>query len=130
MSKNLWKVLENCSTSLVDNKLSLHLGKTECVLFGPTRKLKSIHKFVVVCNNYVIKSTDSVKYLGLKIDKFLDCERIFLSIVQKVNTRLKFLYRHANVPNTQSRITLTPALIQCQFDYSCFSWFGSIRKTL
>ena len=77
-----------------------------------------------------VKSTDSVKYLGLQIDKFLDCERIVLSIVQKVNARLKFLYRHANVLNTQSRITLTSALIQCHFDYSCSSWFGGISKTL
>ena len=99
-------------------------------MFGPPRKLKSIDKFEVVCNNHVIKSTDSVKYLGLQIDKFLDCERIVLSIVQKVNARLKFLYRHANVLNTQSRITLTSALIQCHFDYLCSSWFGGISKTL
>ena len=33
-SKKLGKVLESCSSWLVDNKLSLHLGKTECMLFG------------------------------------------------------------------------------------------------
>ena len=130
ISEKLGKVLENFSSWLVDNKLSSHLGKTECLLFGPPRKLKSIDKFEVVCNNHVIKSTDSVKYLGLQSDKFLDCERIVLSIVQKVNARLKFLYRHANVLNTQSRITLTSALIQCHFDYSCSSWFGGISKNL
>ena len=31
--------LESCSKWLVDNKLSLHLGKTECMLFSPPRKL-------------------------------------------------------------------------------------------
>ena len=91
ISQKLWKFLENCSTWLLDNKLSLHMGKTECILFGPPRKLKNIDKFEVVYDNHVIKSTDSVKYLGLQIDKFLDCERIVLSIVQKVNARLKFL---------------------------------------
>ena len=30
----LGKVLEYCSDWLVDNKLSLHQGKTECILFG------------------------------------------------------------------------------------------------
>ena len=55
ISEKLGKVLENCSTWLVDNKLSLHLGKTECILFGPPRKLKSIDKLEVVCNNHVIK---------------------------------------------------------------------------
>ena len=36
--------MESCSEGLVDNKLSLRLGKTECVLFGPKRKLKKKKK--------------------------------------------------------------------------------------
>ena len=38
----LGKVLESCSDWLVDNKLSLHLGKTECILFGSKGKLKRV----------------------------------------------------------------------------------------
>ena len=30
--------LESCRQWLVDNKLSLHLGKTECILFGSKKK--------------------------------------------------------------------------------------------
>ena len=33
IANKLGKVLESCSEWLVDNKLSLHLGKTECILF-------------------------------------------------------------------------------------------------
>ena len=40
ISNKLGKVLESCSSWLVDNKLSLHLGKTECMLFGPRKKLR------------------------------------------------------------------------------------------
>ena len=32
---------------LVDDKLSLHLGKTECIIFGFTRKLNKISNFTV-----------------------------------------------------------------------------------
>ena len=35
ISQKLGNTLDMCSKWLVDNKLSLHLGKTECVLFGP-----------------------------------------------------------------------------------------------
>ena len=42
ISQKLSEVIESCSSWLVDNKLSLHLGKTECVLFGPRKKLKTI----------------------------------------------------------------------------------------
>jgi hypothetical protein len=37
-----------------------------------------------VCNGHVIKGSESVKYLGICIDKFLTCENILLSIIQKL----------------------------------------------
>ena len=40
IAEKLSYVMNNCSTWLVDNKLSLHLGKTECMLFGSNRKIK------------------------------------------------------------------------------------------
>ena len=56
ISNKLGKELESCSNWLVDNKLSLHLGKTECIIFGPKRKLKKVKNFEVKCNNHIIKS--------------------------------------------------------------------------
>ena len=76
ISQKLSEVMESCSNWLVDNKLSLHLGKTECVRFGPRRKLKNITNFNVKCKEQVIKSQDSVRYLGLYIDKYINCEKI------------------------------------------------------
>ena len=34
--------LDSCRQWLIDNKLSLHLGKTECMLFGTKRKLNKV----------------------------------------------------------------------------------------
>ena len=34
---------------LVDNKLSLHMGKSECNIFGSKRKLRKINNFSVEC---------------------------------------------------------------------------------
>ena len=49
IANKLEKVLESCSDWPVDNKLSLHLGKTECILFGPKRKLKKVKNLKVTC---------------------------------------------------------------------------------
>ena len=68
ISEKLGSVLNQCSTWLIDNKLSLHLGKTECILFGPKRKLKYFQNFTICCNNHVINATEHVKYLGVYID--------------------------------------------------------------
>lgn len=129
MSK-LGNVLEKCSDWLTDNKLSLHLGKTECMLFGPKRKIRQIKNFYVKCYEHVITSTEVVKYLGVHIDKYLNFENIVSNIVSKVNGRLKFLYRNAKCLDPRSRKTLSTALIQCYFDYSCSSWYSGLGSGL
>jgi hypothetical protein len=122
--------MNNCSTWLVDNKLSLHLGKTKCMLFGSNRKLKKVKSFSVLCNDHEIPSQENVKYLGLTIDNLLNGEAIVESIVKKVNSRLSFLYRNCRNFNLQTKKTLISALVQCHFDYSCSSWYAGLSKKL
>jgi hypothetical protein len=118
ISEKLGKELQFCSQWLIDNKLSLHLGKTECILFGSKRKLKKADKFQVIgtCNEHIITAQSSVKYLGINIGKFLSGEIIINNIIKKVNSRLKFLYRQGRSLSENARKTLTTALIQCHFD--------------
>lgn len=42
--------------------MSLHLGKTESILFGPP-KLKNFTDFKILCDGHVIKGSDSVEIL-------------------------------------------------------------------
>merc|ERR1712236_54764 len=86
--------LESCHKWLTDNKLSLHLGKTEAIIFGTKRKLGRVNEFKVNCNNVEIKAVDSVKYLGIKLDNNLSGESIVSNIIKKSGSRLKFLYRY------------------------------------
>ena len=103
ISRKLSSELESCSKWLVDNKLSLHLGKTECVLFGSRRKLRKFHNFETECNVHTIKAQSSVKYLGLNLDNFLSGETIANNITGKVNSRLKFLYRQCSCLDEKTR---------------------------
>ena len=130
ISQKLGLQLESCSKWLVDNKLSLHLGKTECMLFGPPRKLHQYQDFSINCNGTKIKAVQRVKYLGLQIDNMLSGENIVMSIIEKVNARLKFLYRHKKHLDFKCRQLLSSALIQCYFDYACSSWYAGLTKTL
>lgn len=124
----MWFV--TCSDWLVDNKLSLHLGKTESILFGSKRKLKKVKDFNIVCNGHTIESTTSVKYLGLNIDNLLSGELVVNNIISKVNARLKFLYRQGNSLSRKTRKNLCSALILCHFDYSCSSWYAGLNRGL
>ena len=130
ISAKLSSVLGQCSSWLVNNKLSLHLGKTECILFGPKRKLKNFNDFTICYNNHVIKSTDHVKYLGVYIDNSLSGDYIVDSVVKKVNGRLKFLYRQAKFLDFTCKMSLCSALIQCHLDYACSAWYSGLSKCL
>ena len=121
---------QSCSKWLVNNKLSLHLGKTECILFGCRRKLRTVQNFGIECNGHSIQAQTSVKYLGLNLDNFLSEEANANSIIHKVNSRLKFLYRQCSSLNEKTRKLLCSALIKCHLDYSCSSWYAGLNKTL
>ena len=56
ISDKLGLELEMCSKWLVENKLSLHMGKTECIISGSKWKLRKINNFSVECNGHAIDS--------------------------------------------------------------------------
>ena len=118
--------LENVKKWFTDNKLSLHLGKTESILFASKRKLKTRNCLNIVCNNIQIKSVDNVKYLGAYLDQSLSGVTMAKNVLKKVNGRLKFLYRQCNNLSSNIKKTLANSLINCHFDYSCSYWFSTL----
>ena len=128
IEKELSDDLQAVSSWLVDNKLSLHLGKTESIVFGSKHKLKSNPSLNVSCNGIVIQSTSSVKYLGATLDQNLSCESMASSVINKANARLKFLYRKRHFLTEHTKKLLVSALIQCHFDYTCSFWYNGLTK--
>ncbi len=110
ISNTLTKNLQTCSEWLVDNKLSLHLGKAAAILCGSKRKLKNVQDFEVICNGVSIKSVSAVKYLGINIDSDMSGETTWKTIISKCNSRLKFVYRQAGCLPTATKKALCLAL--------------------
>ena len=69
-----------------------------------------------------------MKYLGEYIDNSLNGEFIVDSVVQKVNSRLKFLYRQARFLDFKCKMSLCASLIQCHIDYACRAWYSGLSK--
>ena len=122
--------LEYVSNWLIDNKLSLHLGKTQSILFGTKRRLSTGVKLNVICNGNVIESKSNVTYLGVTLDQFLSGEIIASNILYKSSNKLKFLYRNAGKFNLETKKLLISALIQCRFDYTCSAWYNGLSNKL
>ena len=122
--------LDRVSDWLICNKLSLHLGKTESILFGSKVKVKSLPGLSVKCKGHYIQPKESVKYLGATIDQSLSFESMALSVIQKVNSRLKFLYRKKEFLTAHTKKLLVMAIAQCHMDYASTIWFHSITQAL
>ena len=88
ISRKLSSELQSCSKWLVDNKLSLHLGKTERILFGSRRKIRKVQNFGIECNGHSIQAQTSVKYLVVNLGNFLSGEAIANSIIHKAKSKL------------------------------------------
>ena len=69
--------------SIVDNKLSLHLGKAESILFSTKKKNILNNNYQVYCNTTPIKQVNNVEYLGLTFDNTLSGHSITSNIIKK-----------------------------------------------
>ena len=99
--------LDYVSNWLIDNKLSLHLGKTQSILFGTKRRLSTGAKLNVICNGNVIESKSNITYLGVTLDQFLSGEIIASNILYKSSNKLKFLCRNAGIFNLKKTLLIS-----------------------
>ena len=114
---------------LCENRLSLHLGKTQSILFGSNKRISKCSELHVTCNGSVIGSESEVTYLGAILDQTLSGASTARSIITKSTNKLKFLYRNARSLDSKSKAVLTSALIQCHFDYACAIWYSGLTQT-
>ena len=127
-------VLSNSTIQFISRTTSLYNGRVASAWLeeskGPNRHWTQENlQFQYVCNNHVIKSADHVKYLGVIIDNSLSGDYIVDSIAQKVNSRLKFLYRQARLLDLKCKMSLCSSLIQCHIDYASSAWYSGRSKS-
>lgn len=120
--------VSNCHHWLTNNKLSMHMGKTEAIILCSKRKRNLLKNVVINCKDQSIEPSDEVKYLGLKLDSTLSGDSTVSCIINKCMSRLKFLYRNADALDFKSRKLIVSALIQCHFDYGVSAWFWGLTK--
>ena len=119
--------LESVNDWLI-NKLSLHLGKTQSIVFGTRKQLCKCNTLNIVCNGNVIESKSNVTYLGVTLDQSLSDDVIASDVLSKMSNKLKLLCRNARKFNMKTKKILVSSLFQCHFDYTCSAWYGGLSK--
>ena len=132
IEKHLNKDFESICDWFVDNKLSIHFGdgKTKSILFASKFKIKKFRKLNIKYGNIQINQHSKVKYLGCILDETMSGETMALSVINKINNKLKFLYQKNRFLTPTLRRLLCNALIQPHFDYACSAWYPNLTKKL
>ena len=81
LKKKLSEELSVCVDWMTDNKLSLHLGKTESILFSSKGTTRKIDVFEVKYKDQTVQRKESVKYLGVHLTSQVSFSSLVESIV-------------------------------------------------
>ena len=132
IKKQLNKDFSNICDWFVDNKLSIHFGedKTKSILFSSKRNLKLVEELDIRYKDIKIKKYKHVNYLGSMLDESMLGETMALRVIEKIFSRLKFLYRKNRLLDVPLRRLLCNALIQHHFDYACIAWYPNLSNKL
>ena len=116
----------------VDNKLSIHFGqdKTKSILFASKSKIRKGNQLKINYMNIEIKQHSHISYLGCVLDETLSGEPMALKMINKINSKLRFLYRKNKFLTPFLRRMLCNALVQPHFDYACMAWYPKLTQSL
>ena len=121
---------ENVCDWLMDNKLSIYFDKdkTKSLLLASKRRSKIVLQPNIRYNHINIKQHSQVTYLGCVLDKRMSCEPMALKVINKINEKLKFLYRKNRYLTKELQRMLCNTLIQPHFDYVCPVWYPNLNE--
>ena len=134
IERNLNKNFSDVCDWFVDNKLSIHLGedKQNIHYLAQNVRLNKVCcldiKYGEIYHSHPHYHT--VTYLGCLLDETLSREPMALKVINKINNRLRFLYRKNNFLSPPLRRLLCNSLIQPYFDYACSAWYSNLNKRL
>ena len=121
------KDLKNLTNWLNANKISLNVSKTELVFFKPKRKFVDFNSLKVKLNRKRIFPSDSVKYLGIKIDKQLNWKIHVDNVAIKLNRANAMLYKIRNFVRTDTLKSVYYAIFESHLNYACTVWGQNIN---
>ena len=102
--------------------------KTASILFSTKKRTRKIETLDIQFGDVKIKQYSKVTYLGCEVDESLSGEAMALKVINKINSRLKFLYREKRDLTPHLKRLLCNALIQPHLDYACSAWYPNLNK--
>ena len=122
--------LANLAEWFNNNYLTLNTPKSKFVLFEGDRRWQICQGVKLVIDHENLESKDSIKYLGVVIQKNLTWNEHIESLIAKVNQRIGLLNRIKHLLPLNARVALYNALIRPLFDFADPIWGDRDNITL
>jgi hypothetical protein len=111
------------------NKLSVNVGKTKYIMFGP-KPYTQIPKLRLQLNNISIEQTDNIKFLGIIIQHNLSWEAHITNKCNKISQINAILSRLKNILPLNILETIYRSLIEPHLTYGVIAWGNATNKSL
>ena len=109
---------------LLANKISLNSKKTEMIIFQkPGFKLN--WKWNIRLNGYKLHLSDQIKYLGIFLDRFLNCHYQSNLLMQKLARAVGMLSKVRYYVHEFELKNIYHAIFEAHLRYGCQIWFQS-----
>ena len=108
------------------NKICLNVEKTELVIFRSPRKVL-LNEIKIKLSGKRLSPSNSVKYLGIKIARFLRWHDQVNSIAAKLNRANALLLKIGNYVNTKTLRNIYFAIFDAHLNYSCIVWAQNVN---
>ena len=123
------KDLKGIASWLSANRLTLKVLKTDFMVIGSRQRAARLEEDIALSLlDTKLEKVNSVKCLGVDIDKYLTWDNHMLSIKQKVTRNLGIVKRFKPVLKTENLIDIYRSIIEPYFTYCCIVW-DSISET-
>ena len=114
----LQKGLKTLSDFFAIHRLNINADKTEFVVFCKASKNSSIENATLKVGDHIIKQKESVKYLGVYLDRNLNYQSEVKNILRKMACSIKTIYVRDFLP-VKTRLLLLNSLVISNF-YSSY----------
>ena len=118
--------MKHLNNWLSANNFSLNVEKIELVIFKSPSKVL-LDEIKIKLSGKRLYPSNSVKYLGIKIDRFLHWHDQVNSIAVKLNRANALLLKIRNYVNTKTLRNIYFAIFDSHLSYSCIAWAQDIN---
>ena len=119
---------ENLCDSFVENKLSIHFGETKSILSASKRRANNMCQLNIEYKGTNTKQHSEIKYLGCVLDDTMSGEPMASKVINKINNKLKLLYRKNMFLTPEIQRMLCNGLFQPYSDYACPAWYPNLTE--